>query len=82
MSPLFYHQGELTISSAMEDLMNSLFLDKVPDTWQRYPSSLGLGAWFSDLLLRSRELEMWAVDFTLPSSVSRVLVFVFFTFCF
>ncbi|XP_075250106.1 dynein beta chain, ciliary-like isoform X2 [Convolutriloba macropyga] len=62
-------KGELTISSAMEDLMNSLYLDKVPDTWQRYPSSLGLGAWFNDLLQRSRELEMWAVDFNLPPSV-------------
>lgn len=49
----------------MEDLENALFLDQIPMVWtnRAYPSLLGLGAWFSDLLLRIRELETWTTDF-------------------
>ncbi len=58
-------KGELTTTSDMEELENSLFLDQVPATWthRAYPSLLGLGAWFADLLLRIRELETWSTDF-------------------
>ncbi|XP_043471037.1 dynein beta chain, ciliary [Leptopilina heterotoma] len=64
-------KGELTITSDMEDLENSLFLDQVPTVWTQraYPSLLGLTPWFVDLLLRLRELETWSTDFVLPSSV-------------
>ncbi|XP_065078949.1 dynein beta chain, ciliary [Ochlerotatus camptorhynchus] len=64
-------KGELTITSDMEDLENSLFLDQVPTIWgaRAYPSLLGLTAWFVDLLLRLRELETWSADFVLPTSV-------------
>ncbi|XP_044764909.1 dynein beta chain, ciliary [Coccinella septempunctata] len=64
-------KGELTITSDMEDLENSLFLDQVSPMWAQraYPSLLGLTAWFADLLLRIRELETWCTDFVLPSSV-------------
>jgi dynein heavy chain len=55
----------------MEDLENALFLDQVPPIWTKraYPSLLGLGSWFADLLLRIRELETWSSDFVLPASV-------------
>lgn len=58
-------KGELTITSDMEDLENSLFLDQVPPTWTKraYPSLHGLTAWFVDLTLRLRELETWSTDF-------------------
>ncbi|XP_039757462.1 dynein beta chain, ciliary-like [Pararge aegeria] len=64
-------KGELTISSDMEKLMESLFMDKVPDSWTKlaYPSLLGLAAWFSDLCLRLVELENWSGDFNLPPAV-------------
>ncbi|CAH1732929.1 unnamed protein product [Aphis gossypii] len=64
-------KGELTITSDMEDLENALFLDQIPLVWtnRAYPSLLGLGAWFSDLLLRIRELETWTTDFVVPTSV-------------
>lgn len=60
-----YLQGELTISSDMEKLMESLFMDHVPASWSNlaYPSLLGLAAWFSDLCLRLTELENWSGDF-------------------
>lgn len=61
----FTLQGELTITSDMEELENALFLDQVPDIWslRAYPSLLGLTAWFADLLLRIKELEVWSSDF-------------------
>ncbi|CAK1583483.1 unnamed protein product [Parnassius mnemosyne] len=64
-------KGELTISSDMENLMESLFMDHVPETWTKlaYPSLLGLAAWFSDLCLRLTELENWSGDFNLPPAV-------------
>ncbi|XP_065334425.1 dynein beta chain, ciliary-like [Cloeon dipterum] len=64
-------KGELTITADMEDLEQALFLNQVPESWanRAYPSLLGLGAWFADLLIRLRELETWTTDFVLPASV-------------
>uniref|UniRef100_A0A8C6TU15 Uncharacterized protein n=1 Tax=Neogobius melanostomus TaxID=47308 RepID=A0A8C6TU15_9GOBI len=64
-------KGELTMSGEMESLQTSLFLDVVPESWAKraYPSVCGLALWFTDLLSRSRELESWAADFTLPPAV-------------
>ncbi|KAJ1128829.1 hypothetical protein NDU88_007202, partial [Pleurodeles waltl] len=63
--------GELTITSLMEELSNSLFYDTVPQTWtnRAYPSLYGLAAWYADLLLRIKELEAWTNDFLLPNTV-------------
>lgn len=49
-------QGELTITTDMEDLSTALFYDTVPNTWvaRAYPSMMGLAAWYADLLLRVR----------------------------
>lgn len=60
-----YPQGELTISSDMENLMESLYMDHVPESWTKlaYPSLLGLLGWFADLCQRLSELENWAGDF-------------------
>ncbi|NXA57289.1 DYH17 protein, partial [Nothocercus julius] len=64
-------KGELTITSDMEELANALFYDSVPESWTHfaYPSLLSLGAWYADLLLRIRELEVWTTDFVLPATV-------------
>ncbi|NXN68995.1 DYH17 protein, partial [Himantopus himantopus] len=64
-------KGELTITSDMEELANALFYNNVPESWTRYayPSLLSLGAWYADLLLRIRELEVWTTDFVLPATV-------------
>jgi dynein heavy chain, axonemal len=64
-------KGELTITSDMEQLENSLFLDQVPGIWaaRAYPSLLGLSSWFTDLVMRLRELEAWSSDFVLPICV-------------
>ena len=76
-------KGELTTTSDMEDLSNSLFFDQVkiggdrnfsyqvPPAWAKlaYASLNGLSAWYADLLLRISELQGWTSDFTLPLSV-------------
>lgn len=64
-------QGELTMSEAMETLMQSLFMDRVPDTWAKraYPSMRPLGAWLSDLVLRREVLTDWTVA---PMDIPRV----------
>ena len=38
----------------MEELSNALFMDEIPEAWnaKAYPSMLGLGAWFADLVQR------------------------------
>uniref|UniRef100_A0A8C3V2Y5 Dynein axonemal heavy chain 17 n=1 Tax=Catharus ustulatus TaxID=91951 RepID=A0A8C3V2Y5_CATUS len=64
-------KGELTMTSDMETLQNSLFLDMVPESWLKrsYPSTASLGSWFADLLARISELEAWTRDFSLPSTL-------------
>merc|ERR1712241_1494608 len=64
-------KGELTITPEMESLSDSLFLDQVPPSWTKraYDSLNGLTAWYSDLVLRIKEHEMWTSDFALPASV-------------
>ncbi|KAI8914343.1 dynein heavy chain and region D6 of dynein motor-domain-containing protein [Gorgonomyces haynaldii] len=64
-------KGDLTISENMEMLMNSLYLNEVPARWEKlaYPSLQPLSGWYSDLLQRIKELEMWVAEFNLPSVV-------------
>lgn len=64
-------KGDLTITEKMESLMNALFLNQVPATWEKlaYPSLQSLAGWYGDLLLRVRELENWVSEFQLPACV-------------
>ncbi|XP_041076181.1 dynein heavy chain 17, axonemal-like [Polyodon spathula] len=64
-------KGELTITTVMEELSNSMFFDTVPESWTKraYPSLQGMGGWFADLLIRIKELESWTTDFSLPNAV-------------
>jgi dynein heavy chain len=64
-------KGDLTISEGMEALMNSMFLNEVPESWRKiaYQSTYGLAQWYSDLLMRIKELESWVSEFQLPSVV-------------
>jgi dynein heavy chain len=43
----FSVQGELAISSEMEQIQAALFFDNVPDTWTKlaYPSTYSLAQW-------------------------------------
>ncbi|XP_077481740.1 dynein axonemal heavy chain 9 isoform X2 [Stigmatopora argus] len=64
-------KGELTMTNDMENIQNAIFLDMVPESWTKraYPSMSGLTLWFTDLLARIKELEIWTTDFVLPCAV-------------
>lgn len=64
-------RGELTITTEMEQLEECILYDKVPPNWVKlaYPSMLSLQSWFSNLLIRHRELNVWSIDFNLPRTV-------------
>ena len=57
-------RGELTISDTMEDLANSLYLDRVPKKWEllAYPSMRSLGLWLIDLQARIAQLGDWVAN--------------------
>jgi len=61
-------KGDLGMSDAMEDLMNKLYDNKVPTSWNKvaYPSLRGLASWLSDMLQRQRQLEAWTADLATP----------------
>lgn len=56
------------MTTDMESLQNAIFLDTVPDNWTKlaYPSMSTMALWFTDLLVRIKELEAWSTDFALP----------------
>ena len=64
-------QGELTISDAMEALRNSLYLDRIPQAWQKlaWPSMRPLASWQNDLANRLSQLEDWQNN---PTDIPRV----------
>jgi len=47
-------KGELTLTGEMEDLMNAIFLNKVPPTWEKlaFPSMRGLNSWLDNVKQR------------------------------
>jgi dynein heavy chain len=63
--------GELTMSDAMDNLKNSLYLDRVPTTWSKraWPSLRGLTTWLFDMGMRIQQLEDWQNN---PSEIPKV----------
>ena len=63
--------GELTMSEAMEDLMMSLYMDRVPVTWAKraWPSLKSLGSWAKNFSDRLAQLEEWSNN---PSDIPTV----------
>jgi len=64
--------GELTMSPRMEELMASLYLDKVPTSWKKlaYASQRPLGGWLQDLQARFDMLSEWSDS---PMEMPRVV---------
>lgn len=64
--------GELQMSQPMEDLMNSLFLGRVPASWGdlAYPSMRPLSTWLINLTDREGQITDWKQD---PLQVPKVL---------
>ena len=65
-------KGELTMTEKMEQLMDAIYLDKVPATWAKlaFPSTRGLGSWLDNLKHRLDQLNLWKED---PTKVPTVV---------
>lgn len=52
-------KGELTISENMEALMDAIFLNKVPEKWEKFafPSTRGLNSWLDNIKHRLEQLN-------------------------
>lgn len=63
--------GELTMSDAMESLMDSLYMGKVPGGWSKlaWPSQRSLALWAVDLNSRFNQLSEWTTN---PTEIPRV----------
>ena len=63
--------GELTMSDAMEDLMNALYMDQLPYSWSKlsWPSLRGLASWLNNFSDRLNQLEEWTNN---PSEIPKV----------
>merc|ERR1719460_1323134 len=71
-------KGELTMSEPMEDLMNSLYLEKIPPYWSKlgFPSTRPLASWLSNLKDRCGQLDEWCADpITIPKVVDIAKLF-------
>jgi len=57
-------KGELTMTEKMEDLMNSIFFNKVPAPWAKYGfvSTRTLASWLDNLKQRLDQLNLWKDD--------------------
>lgn len=53
--------GELTMSDAMETLMDCLFMNRVPGVWAdlAWPSKRALSTWLVDMVKRCAQLRSW-----------------------
>jgi dynein heavy chain len=65
-------KGELTMTEKMEQLMESIFFDKVPASWAKhaFSSNRGLGSWLDNLKQRLDQLNLWKED---PTKVPNVI---------
>jgi len=64
-------RGILTISEQMEDLQNSLQLERIPPKWNKYAyeTKRSLATWLDNLLKRVEQLSNWKDD---PMNIPRV----------
>jgi dynein heavy chain len=63
--------GELTMSEPMDQLMQSLYLDRVPPSWTKlaWPSQRLLGGWLANVTDRLTQIDDWTQN---PIEIPRV----------
>lgn len=65
-------KGELTMTDKMEALIDSIFMDRVPESWAKlaFPSTRGLGSWLDNLKHRLDQLNLWKEE---PTQIPKVV---------
>ena len=64
--------GLLTMTDRMESLIDSIYMDRVPDFWAKlaFPSTRGLNSWLDNIGMRLKQLNMWKDK---PTSIPKVV---------
>eukprot|EP00998_Keelungia_sp_KM082_P007054 NODE_326_length_2088_cov_110.843957_g320_i0.p1 GENE.NODE_326_length_2088_cov_110.843957_g320_i0~~NODE_326_length_2088_cov_110.843957_g320_i0.p1 ORF type:complete len:660 (+),score=234.76 NODE_326_length_2088_cov_110.843957_g320_i0:262-1980(+) len=64
-------KGALAMTTSMQQLADSLFLDQVPEQWSNYSfmSMRPLAGWFNNLQDRNQQLAEWTTDLQTPKAV-------------
>jgi len=64
-------KGELTMTEKMEELMNDIYMNRVPAPWTKvsFTSQRGLGSWLDNLKARLDQLNAWKDD---PVNIPKV----------
>jgi hypothetical protein len=52
-------RGDRQIQPDMQDIVNALLKDRLPEQWRKYPCPFGLEAWISDLCRRVDFFNTW-----------------------
>jgi dynein heavy chain len=52
-------KGLVSMSPLLEDVLQSLFVNRVPEAWKKYESMKPLGSWFSELIKRIEFFNSW-----------------------
>jgi len=71
-------KGELTMSDQMEQLIDSLFYDKIPASWAKraFPSTRPLASWVKNLVDRYEQMAEWTASPTeIPKCVNLSRLF-------
>ena len=61
-------KGALSMSSAMQELFDSMVMDKIPDNWVKvsFMSLRPMGSWFFNFLERNSQLAEWTGELATP----------------
>lgn len=64
-------KGQLNITDEMEGLSTALSINKVHGSWEKfsYFSKKALVEWFSDMLMRVQQLQIWSTELITPKSL-------------
>jgi len=67
-------KGELTMTAAMEDLMENISLNRICAEWAKksWMSTRGLGSWLDNLKQRLEMLNLWKDD---PTIINKTICF-------
>ncbi|CBZ32638.1 dynein heavy chain, putative [Leishmania donovani] len=70
-------KGALSMSTAMQELFDQIYLDKMPERWARvsFMSQRMLGSWVENFMARNEQLVSWNADLQTPKVTNISLFF-------
>lgn len=70
-------KGALSMTAAMQELFEEIFLDKMPEKWARvsFLTKRALGSWVENFITRNEQLVSWNIDLQTPRITNIALFF-------